>query len=46
MSGTLRIISNKPDPSEFDADISVRANELTGRWDRIRRRRHDQRAAR
>ena len=29
MSGTLRIISNKPDPSEFDADISVRANELT-----------------
>jgi iron complex outermembrane receptor protein len=29
MSGTLRIISNKPDPSGFDADIAVRANELT-----------------
>jgi outer membrane receptor protein involved in Fe transport len=29
MSGTLRIISNKPDPSGFDADIRVRANELT-----------------
>ena len=25
MSGTLRIISNKPDPSDFDADFTVRA---------------------
>ena len=28
MSGTLRIISNKPDPSAFDANVSVRADTL------------------
>jgi outer membrane receptor protein involved in Fe transport len=28
MSGTLRIISNKPDPSAFDANVSVRGDTL------------------
>ena len=43
-SGTLRVITNKPDPSEFDGWSTCRARAST-RVGRIRRERHAECAA-
>ena len=38
LSGTLRIITNKPDPTKFSAGYDVQADQVwQGRWRRIRR---------
>ena len=44
-SGTLRIITNKPDPSKLETWFDAQLNTVHGGDERLRRQRHDQRAA-